>query len=284
LHRARDGDTRWMAYTSHGERMNDRFSLGERGIAVVGAGSGIGEAVARACARQGARVACLDINGDAAERVAASILDQHREAYAEVLDITDAAATQRALETAKERLGRLDHVVCTPSINVRKPILQYTEDELDRVVRVNVKGNFHVLQAAGRLLTAQGHGSIVLFSSIRSQVVEPGQAVYAATKAAIVQMVRTAAAEFAPRGVRVNAIGPGVVETPLTAPIKAHADWYGAYAAKNALQRWATPDEMAWPTVFLLSDAASYITGTVLFVDGGWLAVDGRFAPPGMEA
>lgn len=262
--------------------MNDKFSLGERGIAVVGAGSGIGEAVARACARQGARVACLDIKGDAADRVAESLLEQHREAYAETLDITDSVATQKALDTAKEKLGRLDHVVCTPAINVRKPILQYTEEELDRVVRVNVKGNFNVLQAAGRILTAQGHGSIVLFSSIRSQVVEPGQAVYAATKAAIVQMVRTAAAEFAPKGVRVNAIGPGVVETPLTAPIKSNADWYGAYAAKNALQRWASPEEMAWPTVFLLSDAASYITGTVLFVDGGWLAVDGRFSPPGM--
>lgn len=262
--------------------MNDKFSLGERGIAVVGAGSGIGEAVARACARQGARVACLDIKGDAADRVAESLLEQHREAYAETLDITDSVATQKALDTAKEKLGRLDHVVCTPAINVRKPILQYTEEELDRVVRVNVKGNFNVLQGAGRILTAQGHGSIVLFSSIRSQVVEPGQAVYAATKAAIVQMVRTAAAEFAPKGVRVNAIGPGVVETPLTAPIKSNADWYGAYAAKNALQRWASPEEMAWPTVFLLSDAASYITGTVLFVDGGWLAVDGRFSPPGM--
>ena len=179
-------------------------------------------------------------------------------------------------------MRRLDAVVCTPSINVRKPILNYKEDELDRVLRVNVKGNFNVLQAAGRILTAQRSGSIVLFSSIRSQIVEPGQAVYAATKAAIVQMAKTAAAEFAPFGVRVNAVGPGVVETPLTAPIKANAEWYAAYAARSALQRWATPDEMAWPTVFLLSDAASYVTGTVLFVDGGWLAVDGRFTPPGM--
>lgn len=267
--------------------MHDVFRLEGRGVAVVGAGSGIGEAVARACARQGARVACLDVKGDAAARVAHSIGEwaasgAHPPAHAQQVDIVDGPATQQALGEARDRLGRLDAVVCTPSINVRKPILAYTDDELDRVVRVNVQGNFHVLQAAGRLLTAQGSGSIVLFSSIRSQVVEPGQAVYAATKAAIVQMVRTAAAEFAPHGVRVNAVGPGVVETPLTAPIKANAEWYGAYATKNALQRWATPDEMAWPTVFLLSDAASYITGTCLFVDGGWLAVDGRFTPPGM--
>lgn len=267
--------------------MHDVFRLEGRGVAVVGAGSGIGEAVARACARQGARVACLDVNGDAAARVAHSISEwaasgAHPPAHAQQVDIVDGPATQQALGEARDRLGRLDAVVCTPSINVRKAILAYTDDELDRVLRVNVQGNFHVLQAAGRLLTAQRSGSIVLFSSIRSQVVEPGQAVYAATKAAIVQMVRTAAAEFAPHGVRVNAVGPGVVETPLTAPIKANAEWYGAYATKNALQRWATPDEMAWPTVFLLSDAASYITGTCLFVDGGWLAVDGRFTPPGM--
>ncbi len=92
--------------------------------------------------------------------------------------------------------------------------------------------------------------------------------------------MRTAAAEFAP--VRVNAVAPGVVDTPLTAPIKANPDWYGAYAAKSILKRWATPDEIAAPTLFLVSEAASYVTGTVLFVDGGWTAIDGRFQPPGM--
>ena len=84
------------------------------------------------------------------------------------------------------------------------------------------------------------------------------------------------------RGVRVNAIGPGVVETPLTGPIKANPDWYSAYAKKNPMNRWAQAREMAGPTVFLLSDAASYVTGTILFADGGWLAADGRFTPPGM--
>ncbi len=178
--------------------------------------------------------------------------------------------------------GALDIVVCTPSINVRKPILQYSDDEFDRVVAVNLKGSFNVLQAAGRIMTAQRRGSIVVFSSIRSQVVEPGQSVYAMTKAGIVQLVRTAAAEFGTSGVRVNAIAPGVVETPLTAPIKSNADWYNAYAAKSALKRWARAEEMVGPTLFLASDASSYVTGTVLFADGGWTAIDGRFTPPGM--
>ena len=123
---------------------------------------------------------------------------------------------------------------------------------------------------------------MVVLSSIRSVVVEPGQAIYSMTKAGIVQLVRGAACEFGPSGVRVNALGPGVIETPLTAPIKAQAEWYQAYADKNILKRWAQADEMVGPTLFLLSDAASYVTGTILYADGGWLAVDGRFTPPGM--
>jgi NAD(P)-dependent dehydrogenase (short-subunit alcohol dehydrogenase family) len=258
------------------------FSLQDRTIAVVGAGSGIGEAVAKAAATQGARVVCLDANVGGAERVAAAIVDAGGASRFAECDVAVGDAVDRELDAAFAWAGRLDGVVCTPGINVRKPILQYTEAEFDRVLRVNMKGNFNVLRSAGRILTGQGRGSIVLFSSIRSQVVEPGQSVYAATKAAIVQMARGGAAEFAPQGVRVNAVAPGVVETPLTAPIKAQPAWYDAYGAKPAMKRWARAEEMAWPTVFLLSDAASYVTGSCLVVDGGWLAVDGRFDPPGM--
>ena len=129
-------------------------------------------------------------------------------------------------------------------------------------------------------MAARGRGSIIVISSIRSQVVEPGQGVYAATKAGVVQMAKTLAAEVGPQGVRVNALAPGVVETPLTAQIKADPDWYRAYAEKSALGRWARPEEMAGAIVYLASDAASFVTGSLLVVDGGWLAVDGRFTPP----
>jgi len=253
------------------------FDLTGKVAAVIGGGSGIGAAVARGAAAQGAAVVILDANEVAAQSVAAPI-----GAAAAGLDIRDARAVAAAIDAVARDRGSLDIVVCTPSINVRKPILQYAEEEFDRVVEVNLKGSFNVLQAAGRVMTAQRRGSIVIFSSIRSQVVEPGQSVYAMTKAGIVQLVRTASAEFGTFGVRVNAVAPGVVETPLTAPIKAHSDWYNAYANKSALKRWATAEEMVGPTLFLASDAASYVTGTVLYADGGWTAVDGRFTPPGI--
>ncbi|HEY7292748.1 MAG TPA: SDR family oxidoreductase [Vicinamibacterales bacterium] len=252
------------------------FDLSGKVAAVIGGGSGIGEAVVKGAAAMGASVTVLDANETAAARVAAAI----EGAGAAALDIRDGRSVAAAFDAIVRDRGRLDIVVCTPSINVRKTILAYQPEEFDRVVEVNLKGTFHVLQAAGRIMTVQRSGSIVIFSSIRSLVVEPGQSVYAMTKAGIVQLVRTAAAEFGSHGVRVNAIGPGVVETPLTAPIKAHAEWYQAYANKNAFGRWARADEMVGPTLFLASDAASYVTGTILYADAGWTAIDGRFVPP----
>ncbi len=262
--------------------MTSMFSLAEKTAAIVGSGSGIGEAVAAGCAEAGARVSCLDIDGDAAARTAAAIREAGGEADAAALDILDGEAVTAAFAGAAAAGGTLDVVVCTPGVNVRKPLLDYTDDEIDRVLGLNLKGGAHVIQSAGRIMRAQGSGSIILFSSIRSVVVEPGQSMYAATKAGIVQMVRAAAAELGPHGVRVNAVAPGVIDTPLTAPIKGSPDWYGAYAQRSILNRWGSAGEMAGPTVFLASDAASYVTGTVLFADGGWTAIDGRFTPPGM--
>ena len=262
---------------------HDIFSLQGKVIAVVGAASGIGEAIALGAADQGAAfVACLDVNEVGAASVAGRIVTQGGKAGSAAIDIADADGTRACFDALLTTHGGLDGLVCTPAINVRKPILAYTGDEFERVVRVNLRGNFNVLQAAGRVMTAQRRGSIVLYSSIRSIVTEPGQSVYSMTKAGILQLARTAATEWATLGVRVNAIGPGVVETPLTAQIKNNKAWYDAYAAKSPMQRWAQPGEMVGPTLFLLSDAASYVTGAIVYVDGGWTAADGRFTPPGM--
>jgi len=262
--------------------MKDMFRLDDRNVAIIGAGSGIGEAVALGCASRGARVICLDLDAGAAGDTASQIGAAGGEAEAAELDIRDADGVQAALERIRDDHGSLDVAIATPGVNVRKPLLDYTGDEFDKVVGVNLRGSFHVLRSAGGIMAGQGKGSIVLFSSIRSQTVEPGQGVYAATKAGIVSLVRTLAAELGQDGVRVNAVAPGVVETPLTEPIKSNPDWYQAYADKPVLKRWARAEEMVGATVFLASDASSYVTGSLLFVDGGWTAADGRFQPPGM--
>jgi NAD(P)-dependent dehydrogenase (short-subunit alcohol dehydrogenase family) len=246
--------------------MSTLFNLTGKTAVVIGAASGIGEAIAAGFAREGARVVALDLKPDGARDIG-------------MLDITDGAAVDRTIADIDERHG-IDVLVCTPAVNVRKPILRYSDEELSFVLDVNLTANFRVLRAAGRAMTARKTGSIILISSIRSQSVEPGQSVYAATKAGIVQLARTAAVEFGADGVRVNAIAPGVVETALTAQIKANPAWYDACAAKTILGRWGRPDEIVGPAVFLASDASSYVTGTVIFVDGGWLAADGRYSPP----
>ncbi|HXM55816.1 MAG TPA: SDR family oxidoreductase [Candidatus Dormibacteraeota bacterium] len=252
------------------------FDLSDRAALVVGAASGIGEASAHALAAFGARVACADVDAAGARRTAAAIGGEGGAAQALALDVRDPSA----IAAARERLGTPDVLVVTPGVNVRKPLLSIADEEFDRVVELNLKGAFRLLRAFGAGMAERGRGSIVLLSSIRGQVVEPGQSVYAATKAGVVQLARTLAAELGERGVRVNAVAPGVVETPLTSQIKRHPDWYRAYADKGALRRWARPSEIAGAVVFLASDAASFVTGACLYVDGGWTAVDGRFTPP----
>jgi NAD(P)-dependent dehydrogenase (short-subunit alcohol dehydrogenase family) len=252
------------------------FRLDGQVALVVGAASGIGAAAAEGLSAAGAFVICADSNSAGASATAARLPN----AASIPLDVTDPEAVKAAVDYIAQKHKRIDVLVSTPAINVRKPLLQYTNAEFQKVLRVNLEGNFNVAQAVGRLMQTQGSGSIILLSSIRSLTVEPGQSVYAATKAGIVQLARGLASELGPHGVRVNCIAPGVVETPLTLPIKSKPEWYEAYANKNALRRWAQPSEMAGPVVFLASSASSYMTGAVLFVDGGWTAVDGRFEPP----
>ncbi|MQA01685.1 MAG: SDR family oxidoreductase [Streptosporangiales bacterium] len=255
------------------ENYSRLFRVDGRKAVVVGAGSGIGRESALALAAHGAQVVCADRDLAAAEETASAgdALTAYR------LDVLDGDAVVRAADD----LGAVDVLVFTAAVNVRKQLLEYSGDEFDKVVALNLRASFDLVRAFGAGMAERGRGSIIGFSSIRSVAVEPGQGVYAATKAGLVQLLRTAAAELGPSGVRLNAVAPGVVETPLTGQIRAVPEWAEAYATKSALGRWSRPEELAGAVVYLASDASSFVTGTQLFVDGGWTAIDGRYTPPG---
>ena len=248
------------------------FRLDDRHAVVVGCG-GIGAEIVAGLAAQGARVSCLDKDRGVAEAAAGRAPG----GAAYPVDVLD----QGDLDRCAAELGDVDVLVLTAAMNVRKRLLDYTAEEFDRVVDLNLRGTFQAVRAFAPGMVESGRGSVVALTSIRAVTVEPGQGVYAATKAGVMQLVRTWAAELGPAGVRINAVAPGVVATPLTQQIRDDAQWDRAYAEKSALGRWARPEEMVGAVAWLASDAASFVTGSQVMVDGGWTAVDGRFTPPG---
>jgi NAD(P)-dependent dehydrogenase (short-subunit alcohol dehydrogenase family) len=259
----------------------DLFSLAGRTALVLGAASGIGRESALALGALGAHVICADRDA-AGAAAAANIIsgegsaEAHRCDASSLEDMTALAALVRA------RHPRLDVAVTTPGLNIRKTILDYTEDDFDRVVTLNLKGTFRFFRAFGRIMRDQGGGSLIACSSVRATTIEPGLGVYGMTKAGISLLVKGFAAEMGAHNVRVNAIAPSIIETALTAPIKERPEIYRTHAAHTALNRWGAASEVAAAVAFLAADASSYITGSTLLIDAGWTAIDGP--PTGLTA
>ncbi len=241
--------------------------LSDQVAVVTGAGRGIGRAIALQFAGAGAHVACISRTAENAAKVADEVRALGRKAWAQAVDVADAKAVTVAAEAILAEAGRVDILVNNAGITRDGLLMRMSEEDWDAVLNTNLKGAFNFTKALARAFLKQRAGAIINISSVIGLIGNAGQCNYAASKAALIGFTKSAAREFASRGVTVNAIAPGFIETDMTAVLNEQLK--GEVLKKVPLNRLGRPEDIAGAAVFLASPAARYITGQVLTVDGG---------------
>jgi 2-hydroxycyclohexanecarboxyl-CoA dehydrogenase len=239
---------------------------------VTGAASGMGLAIAQHLADAGNRVALLDRDGDAAAQAVADLQAGGATACAATVDVADRAAVDEALGAVRSELGPVEIMVTSAGIDEFIPFAELTVESWNRVLAVNLTGTFHCIQAAIPDMLAASWGRIVTISSSSAQSGAKRMAHYVASKGGVIGLTKALAVEFAPNGITVNTIPPGFIDTPMARRAEAKGDLpsIDAVIARSPMQRAGTPDDIAAACAFLCSDAAGYITGQQINVNGGW--------------
>jgi gluconate 5-dehydrogenase len=241
---------------------------GRAGV-VTGAAQGIGRALAAGLGEAGARVALIDLKDDV--RDAAAELD----AFAQVADITDAEAVTAAVDAVAQEFGRLDFLVNNAGVRLIEPIMEMSLDGWRRTLDVNLTGAFNCIRAAVPHMLRAGRGRIVNVASVAGILAFKNRAPYNVSKAGIIALTKSVAQELAEQGIACNAVAPGVIETPLTRDYFTDPELAPKIKASTPLGRWGQPGDLVGPVVFLCSDAAEFVHGETLAVDGGWISGKG---------
>ena len=254
--------------------MKDMFKLDGKIAVVTGGAGGIGEALARGLGLHGATVVVSSRNKEAIEKVAKMITEESgHEAMAVTSDVTDEASVQKLADTVVKKYGKIDILVNAMGMNIKRDAFEYPMDDWDKIFEVNVKGTMIACKIIGRVMRDQKRGAIVNLSSVRGiRGYTGGNTGYCATKGAVELITKALALEWAPHNIRVNALGPALVITPGTKHIAENPELAKKYAAAVPLGRIGMPEDMAGAVIFLASDAAAFVSGQTIYVDGGLTA------------
>ena len=254
--------------------MKDMFRLDGKVAIVTGGAGGIGEALAMGLGVQGATVVVASRNQAAIDQVAAGITEKTgNAALAVAVDVTDEASVTRMVETVMKKYGRIDILVNAMGMNIKRDAFEFPMEDWDKLFSVNVKGTMIACKVVGRVMREQKQGAIVNLSSVRGiRGYTGGNTGYCATKGAVELITKALALEWAPAGIRVNALGPALVITPGTKHIAENPELAKKYASAVPMGRIGLPEDMVGAVVYLASDAASFVTGQTIYVDGGLTA------------